>query len=104
MILPQPFIGKQQVKTWISSRTRAIPDATTEIITIIGVGEFVLVESVLRGTLKGPLGRLVASSKPFAVHRGVVVQVKDGKLSRLAAFMNGKEIAQAVGQWPPSMK
>jgi hypothetical protein len=45
----------------------------------------------------------LASSKPFAVHRATIVQVRDRKLSLISNFMNGKELAEAVGQWPPSM-
>jgi ketosteroid isomerase-like protein len=104
LIDEEPFIGKRNVKAWFSKWTRAVPDAATEITTILGVGEFVLVKTVVRGTLKGQLGRLVASNKPFAVHRAAIVHVKDGKLARVSAFMNGKEIAEAVGQWPPPMK
>jgi steroid delta-isomerase-like uncharacterized protein len=103
LIDAEPFKGKRNVKTWFSTWTSAVPDATTEITAILGVGEFVLVKTVVRGTLKGPLGRLVASNKPFAVHRAAIVQVRDGKVTRVSAFMNGKEIAEAVGQWPPPM-
>jgi hypothetical protein len=27
--------------------------------------------------------------------------VRGGKIARLTFFTNGKELAQAVGQWPP---
>jgi len=104
LILPQPFAGKPNVKTWFETWTGAVPDASTKITAILGIGDFVLVETILRGTLKGPLGRLSASDRGFAVHRGAVVQVTDGRLSRIWCFMNGKELAQAVGQWPPPGK
>ncbi|MBI1852191.1 MAG: nuclear transport factor 2 family protein [Planctomycetes bacterium] len=100
LILPQPFVGKQNVKAWFETWGRAVPDARSEITTVSAVGEFVLVETLVRGTLEGPLGCLVASSKPFAVHRAAIVQVRDGKLTRLSGFMNAKELAGAVGQWP----
>ena len=103
LIEAQPFIGKRNVKAWFDNWTRAVPDATTEITTILGVGEFVLLKTVVRGTLKGSLGRLVASNTPFVVHRGAIVRVKDGRLTRISAFMNSKEIAEAVGQWPPPL-
>jgi ketosteroid isomerase-like protein len=103
LMLPQPFIGERNVKAWFETWTTAVPDATTEITSILGVGEFVLLEAVVRGTLKGPFGRLVASNKPFSVHRAAIVQVKHGKLNRVSGFMNGKELAEAVGQWPPAI-
>jgi len=102
MIETQPFVGKANVKAWFERWTAAVPDARTEVTHILGVGDCALVETVLRGTLKGPLGRLAASGKEFAVHRAAIVEVKDGKITRISAFMNGKELAQAVGQWPLS--
>ena len=103
LIYPQPFNGKQKVKAWFEAWTSAAPDAITEITTLLGAGEFVLVETVVRGTLQGPFGRLAASHKPFAVHRAAIIQVKEGKLARMSMFMNGKELAEATGQWPPPM-
>lgn len=89
-------------KAWFERWTNAVSDAKTEIVNIQGFGEFVLVEMIVRGTLRGPLGRLNASGKAFSVHRAAVIQLKRGKLSRVSAFMNSKEIAEAVGQWPPA--
>jgi steroid delta-isomerase-like uncharacterized protein len=101
LINPQPFIGKRNIKAWFETWARTVPDATSEITTILGVGEFVLVETIVRGTLKGKLAGLEASDKQFEVHRGAIIQVKHGKFTRIAYFMNGKELAAAVGQWPP---
>jgi len=100
MIEPRPFAGQKNLKVWFERWTSAVPDARSEITRILGIGEFVLVEAIVRGTLKGPLGRLTASNTQFAVHRAAIVQVNDGKLTRISAFMNGKELALAVGQWP----
>jgi SnoaL-like polyketide cyclase len=101
LIDPQPFVGKRNVKAWFDTWRRTVPDSTSEIVTILGVGEFVLAETVVRGTLTGQLGRVLASGKAFAVHRAAIFQVREGKLKRVSGFMNGKELAKAVGQWPP---
>jgi ketosteroid isomerase-like protein len=103
LIYPQPYVGKHNAKAWFATWSGAVPDASTEITAIFGVGEFVLLKSVVRGTLKGPLGRLAPSNKQFTVHRGAIVRLKDGKLTQISAFMNSKEIAEATGQWPPPM-
>ena len=102
MILPRPFVGKSNVKEWFDAWTTAVPDASREITNVLAVGDVALVEMIVRGTLSAPFGRLAASPKPFAVHRAVVVDVRDGKLARMLAFMNGRELAEAVGQWPPA--
>ncbi len=52
-------------------------------------------------TLKGSLGRLLASHQPFAIHRAAIVRLKDGQLTHDSEFRNGKELAEAVGQWHP---
>lgn len=104
MILPHPFVGKASVRAWLGAWNGAIADARTEITTILAVGDFVLVESVLRGTLDGRLGPVSAASQPFAVHRAAIVRVQGGKLSRIAAFLDAKELAAAVGAWPPAAK
>jgi len=103
LIEPRPFIGKQDVKSWFDIWTSAVSNANSEITTIFAVGEFVLVEAIMRGILKGQLGGLRGSNKPFAVHRATIAQVKDSKLTFVSNFMNGKELAEEVGQWPPSM-
>ena len=102
---PAPSLGKRNVKAWFENWTAAVPDARWEVATILGVGEYVLVECVVRGTLKGRLGRLAPSDRGFAVHRAAIFQVERGSLATLSLFMNGKELAEAVGQWPlPAMK
>lgn len=93
LMLPTPFEGAADA--WRSAT------ATVEITNTIGVGDFVLAEMIVRGTLNGTLGRVTASNKPFEVHRAAIVEVRDGRIATVRAFMNGKELAQVVGQWPP---
>ena len=101
MTEPRPFAGRTGVKGWFDAWTAAAPDARTEIASVLAAGEHVLVTTVVRGTLKGPLGRLAPSHTPFTVRRAAIVHVSDGRIARMTAFMNGKELAQAAGQWPP---
>lgn len=101
MIEPRPLAGRPAIQARLQAWRTAAPDARAEIASVLGAGEFVLVETVLRGTLKAPLGELAPSPTPFAVHRAAVFEVKDGRIVRVVLFMNGKELAEAVGQWPP---
>jgi ketosteroid isomerase-like protein len=98
---PSPSAGRPNVKAWFDRWTRAVAGARTEIVTLAAIGEEVLVETIVRGRLTRPLGRLTPSDRTFAVHRAAIVQVKDGKITHLTVFMHSKELAQAVGQWPP---
>ena len=100
LIEPEPFVGKDGVQRWLDRWTRAVSGAESQIVTLLAVDDAVLVETVLRGTLDGPLGPVSASARPFSVHRALIVRVRDGKMAGMTAFMNGKELAQAVGRWP----
>jgi ketosteroid isomerase-like protein len=98
MIYPQPFVGKPRVKDWFDTWTTAVHDASTEITTILGVGDFVLAEMVVGGTLEGTLGIVSGANRRFEVHRAAIVRVSDGLLTQVSWFMNTKELAEAVGQ------
>ena len=92
----EPFAGKAGAKRWFDMWQSAAPGATTVITRSIGVGQSVLIESVARGTLKGALGPVTGDGAAFEVHRALVLQMKDGRLGSLKAFMNGKEFPQPV--------
>jgi ketosteroid isomerase-like protein len=98
LVQPEPFVGKRDVKAYFDAWTQAVPDARTTITGILGVGDHVLVEALVRGTLKAPLGRLSASNGPFSAHRAAIVRVNGGKLAHVSAFMNGRELTKAPGQ------
>jgi uncharacterized protein (TIGR02246 family) len=98
--LSEPAASAQAA--WFERWTSAMEGARSEIGTVLAIGEAVLVETVLHGRLRKPWGRLAPSGRDFAVHRAVVARVRDGKVVALTVFMNTKELAQAVGQWPPT--
>ena len=97
-----PASGTRDIAAWMDKRSAALHGVTSEVTSSLGAGDFVLLEAVVRGTFKGPLGRLSPSDRPFTVHRAVIAELKDGKPIRLSLYWNGKELAQAVGQWPPT--
>jgi len=101
MVERRPYTGKVGARAWLDRWGSAVSGARSELAAILTVGDFVLMETILSGTLNGRLGQVSAAGKPFTVHRAVLVEVKRGRIARIAAFMNGKELAQAVGQWPP---
>jgi steroid delta-isomerase-like uncharacterized protein len=99
-----PLEGKAAAARWLAEWSAAVPDTATEIASIAAVGSAVLVETVVRGTLRGPLGLLEGTGRAFAIHRALVMEFAAGKLARLSVFMNTKELAEATGQWPPRPK
>jgi ketosteroid isomerase-like protein len=102
MIEREPFAGVGGAARWFEAWTRAVGGMRTEIALATGVGDWVLAETVVRGTLRATLGPLRASGSPFTVHRALAMEMRAGKVVRMMAFMNGKELAQATGQWPPA--
>ena len=97
---PRPFAGRAEARTWFGQWTAAVPDARTEIAWTLGAGDSVLVETVVRGTLEKRFGPLRPSDRAFAIHRAAIARVRNGRIGRLSLFMNGRELAEAVGQWP----
>ena len=83
-------------ETW---RTSAA-DAHCEITNTIVVGDTILAELIVRGTLTGSFGSIRANHTRFEAHRAVIAKVRAGRIVEMRAFMNGKELAQSLGQWP----
>jgi ketosteroid isomerase-like protein len=100
VMLPQPFVGKSRATEWFEAWSAPPAASVLEIRSIVGVGDAVLIEATVRGTLARPLGPLVGSDRPYLIHRGLVVRLANGKVTRLLAFANGKELAESSGQWP----
>lgn len=97
----QTFTGRQGVEAWVTRWKGAASDTRLEITTSFGVGDFVLVETVVRGRLSAALDRLSASETPFTIHRAVIARLRNKRIVSLAFFMNRAELARSVGQWPP---
>ena len=100
MVLPDRFAGRAGVRQWFDIWSGAFPVSTTEITTAIAAGAFVLAETVVRGTMNGSFGPVSASRQEFLVHRGLIAEMRDGRIARLTAFMNGKELAECSSQSP----
>jgi hypothetical protein len=45
-------------------------------------------------------GQVAASGRPFDIHRGALVRFDGGRIAQIVWFMNRRELATAVGQWP----
>jgi ketosteroid isomerase-like protein len=101
LVYPRVFAGKNGVKSWWDLWVGGTQGVTNDIIGMTVVGEFVLVETVMRGTLNGRIGHVRATNKPFSIRRASIIQVRRGRITRIANFMNGLELAKAVGAWAP---
>lgn len=100
VFLPQPFAGKDAAATWLRIWAEAAPGMTLDASTILPIGDDVLIEAVARGSLARGIGVLPAAGRSFAVRRGFIMRVGNGNITGVVAFINGKELAEAVGSWP----
>lgn len=89
--------GKDGAKKFYKAFTTAFPDAKFEVAKTIGVGDFAIVESVMKGTQKGAMGAIPASKKPVAVHLVDIFRIKDGKVVRAWTYQNSLEMMQQIG-------
>lgn len=89
--------GKDEAKKFMKSFTTAFPDAKFEVKRTISIGDYVLVESILKGTHKGALGKIAPTKKPIALHLADVMKVKDGKIARVWTYQNGLELQDQLG-------
>jgi ketosteroid isomerase-like protein len=88
--------------SWRLAWRDLVADAEVAPVTVLGVGDFVLAEVLLRGRLVRGLGPLQPSAARFEVHRALVARLSEGHIVELTAFMNGREMAESLGQWPPA--
>jgi ketosteroid isomerase-like protein len=95
-----PASGRPAVKDWFRRWASAVDGQRTEITSLLAVEDDVLLETVVHGRLRAPFHRLLPSEKEFAVHRAAIVHVQAGRITHMAVFMNNRELADAVSQWP----
>lgn len=89
--------GKDGAKKFYKAFTTAFPDAKFEVQKTVGVGEYAIVESILKGTHKGALGSIPATKKPIAIHLVDVMKVKDGKIVKASTYQNSLELQMQLG-------
>jgi uncharacterized protein (TIGR02246 family) len=99
VMLPTPYVGRGNARTWFALWSGDASSAAT-VVRATAAGDFVLVEATQRGVLAAPLGPLKPGATPFSLHRAAIVRLADGSVTRITSFLNGKELAESLGQWP----
>ncbi|MBX3204809.1 MAG: ester cyclase [Labilithrix sp.] len=89
--------GKDGAKKFYKSFTTAFPDAKFETTKTLAIGDYAIVESVLKGTHKGALGTIQPTKKPVALHIVDIFKIKDGKVARAWTYQNSLEMQQQLG-------
>lgn len=101
LMLPRAFTPPGAAERW-RRQLEALGDTRFEVSSILGVGRHVLAEGTWSGIVRHQFGLLKPSPTRFSAHRAAIVELDDrGRVTRMAAFMNGKELAESIQQWPP---
>lgn len=96
----RPGAGKAEAQALCAAWHRAVPDATTTITwEHRSANGPLLVEAEVTGTLQGDVGPLRGCGRRFTIHRAAIF---DG--FNIIDCFNRKELAMAVGQWPPGIR
>jgi steroid delta-isomerase-like uncharacterized protein len=97
--------GKKDAEKWFKMFSKAFPDMNTTSSNVWGVEDFVIHESTMTGTQKGPLGgpggAIPATGKSVTLHSAEIQQIKDGKLVKGWGYSNGAELAMQLGLMKP---
>jgi steroid delta-isomerase-like uncharacterized protein len=93
-----------EVREWFAAMFAAIPDFRMEVVDVIASGEKAAVLWHLTGTFTGPgsFEGLLPTGASIDLSGCDVLTVRDGKIHRNDAFMNGAQMAQQLGVLPPN--
>jgi steroid delta-isomerase-like uncharacterized protein len=84
------YHGSAGFREWLAPWLAAVPDARTEVTSLIVQGDWVATEHTGRGTHSGSLptpgGELPPSGRPVELRFGEFFELRGGKIARLRAY------------------
>ena len=93
--------GKEAMKAVTSSAFAAVPDMKIELKLIISSGDGAATEWTMSGTYSGGApGMTAMTGKPFSVKGATIMQVRDGKISRVSDYWDSAQFLRQVGSMP----
>jgi steroid delta-isomerase-like uncharacterized protein len=97
---PDDAKGKDGVRKELGGWLKAFPDLDMKATQAWAFGDVVVTEVATTGTFKGPLGALKPNGKTGTTHGVDVVELKDGKVSRMTSYANGRELLREYDLLP----
>jgi steroid delta-isomerase-like uncharacterized protein len=94
---PADSKGKDTAKKEFAEMTKAMPDLKLTAKNVWSVGDYVVVEGEMTGTLKGQLGPFKATNKTATTHFVDVAKFTGGKVSWMGTYGNGMEFVVQYG-------
>jgi steroid delta-isomerase-like uncharacterized protein len=91
-------------RAWFGALFQAFPDFSFEILDVMATGEKAAVRWHATGTFSGPtrFEGLVPNGARVDVQGCDVLTIRDGRIQRNDAYMNGAEMARQLGALPPA--
>jgi predicted ester cyclase len=89
------LVAPDSYRAWFANLFAAVPDLRMEILEIVAAGEKAAVRWRATGTFEG-------TARFEGLAPNDVVAVRDGKLYRNDAYMNGAEMMRQLGALPPA--
>jgi len=91
------------VREWFSNTFRAVPDFGMEVLDLLAHGDKVAVRWHMTGTFEGEarFEGAIATGARVDITGCDVLTVRDGRIVRNDAYMNGMEMARQLGVFPP---
>jgi steroid delta-isomerase-like uncharacterized protein len=102
----QVFRGPQGIRQWLQIFLTALPDAKTDLTTVVPAGEgWVFVEFIGRGTHRGPLvgpaGTIPPTGRTIELPVGELFRIEDGKVTFVHVYYDGATLIRQLGVFPP---
>ena len=91
-------------RPWFGNLFEAFPDFHFEVLDVMASGEKAAVRWRARGAFTGPVRfeGLEANGATVDVQGCDVLTIREGRIHRLDAYMNGAEMARQLGALPPA--
>ncbi len=89
--------GKEEMKALISGAFTAMPDMNIELVTIFNCGNWAATEWTMSGSYsKSYPGFPSATGKKFSVRGATIMELRNGKISRISDYWNFASFLQQV--------
>lgn len=94
----------EDLRSWFGNLFAAMPDFHFEVLDVMTAGEKAAVRWHATGTFTGParFEGLLANGAAIDLQGCDVLTVRDGRIQRNDAYMNGAEMARQLGALPPA--
>lgn len=100
----QTFSGPAGAREWLQTFRTAMPDAGTEIVSVLADGPRVATEHIGRGTHNGrfvtPAGTIPATGRRVELRIAELYELRDGKITRLLAYYDSGTLLRQLGLLP----